>query len=779
MRGRSVPWLWLGMILGGALLLRAALAAFVFASTRDTSVIGIMAVQILEGASPLFYAGQNYMGALEAYVVAAVFGLFGVSPFTLAVAPTLFAVLWCGSMYALFRRLSGRVAGGLAAAACAAFGGRHALWYTMGAYGGYPEMLLFGTLSLVLVFDLTGCIRTLRGTAWRWLALGLVLALGVWTNLQVMPFFVVAGGWLLLDWWQCRRGWRHLAVMAATGVLGLVGFLPLLLVNLGGSGGSETHMGFAGLRQGLVHARLTLFHTLPPLIWRPDATSFWIRTMVLVSIALPLAVYSLMLTVRRWRHVPDDALRTAWWVPVAYTFVFLALYLPHPLAAARAPRYLIGAFTVMIGAGFAALVCVPLIWGRRLGWSLLAIWCGYNVVFTLDECMKGAPVKAQTLAVRARTVVAAREAGLRHVKIIGGLADQLRGAMLTMTREREVRFLAFQDERILEHQQGWERDETGGYAFSPGLQPYFSGALMAMGIEDSVLTRAPGLLLLGGMVPSPVRLQPAGIRDITVAGMDGEAGWLTDGVRATGVGPGSGTVHRVVVALAGRPLVGGMRLFPVAHDLPRGPYSVDYSVDGVDFTPIVTNMLRSGESYISGNRVYFKDYDPAQDHRWPPVEAAYLRLTIAASAHSSWRLSEIRVFEHHGPTGLVTDVDVERMATALETNGVDYVFADRWMSSRLETRRLMSGQGPRTPPPMNIRYPATMRARVVFSGPAQAVLVATGMADEAEQRLRQSQPDWASVIAQDFGHYRLLRLDGIRGATPDPPLYWNGHTLLE
>ncbi|HKJ65439.1 MAG TPA: hypothetical protein VJ969_08555, partial [Desulfopila sp.] len=53
--------------------LRCAMAVFVFASTRDTSVVGIMGLHILEGARPLFFYGQAYMGAAEAYLTAAVF----------------------------------------------------------------------------------------------------------------------------------------------------------------------------------------------------------------------------------------------------------------------------------------------------------------------------------------------------------------------------------------------------------------------------------------------------------------------------------------------------------------------------------------------------------------------------------------------------------------------------------------------------------------------------------------------------------------------------------
>lgn len=769
--------LWL--ILASALLLRAALAAFVFTSTGDTSVVGVMALQILEGARPLFYAGQNYMGALEAYGVAAVFHVFGVSPFALAVVPTVFGVLWCWSLYALFRRLSGCEAGGLAASACAAFGGAHVLWYTMGAYGGYPEMLLLGTLSLVLVYDLTGSAGDFRSDWWRWVALGAIIALGVWTNMQTLPFFLVAGGWLLADWWRRGPDWRRLAAMGTAGALGLLGFLPMLIAGMGDCAG-ETHMGGGSLRLIALHAKVTLRLTLPPMVWRTPDTPLWARAALLANLVLPVMAYAILPLARRWRAAFPASGRTAWWVPAAVTLVFLALYLPHPLAAGHAPRYLIAAFTFMIGAGFATLVCLPVRRVRWLGWSLLAIWCGYNTVGTVNKCISSAPLKSRTLKVQTQIVATARDGGLRHVKLIGGLADQLRGATLSMTRQRDVRFLALQNERILEHQLGWERDDAGAYAFAPWLLPFFTGALAAMGIEEYALAEAPELRFLWNMVPPAVRLRQTPIRHIAVEGMAGEAGWLTDGIRSTGAGPAGGAqVQRLVIALEGVQRIGGMRLFPVAHDLPRGSYTIEHSLDGVSFSPVVTNLTRSGESYISGNRVYFKDFDPAQDHRWPPFEAAYLRVEINTAECITWQVSELRVFEYLGDGGPVPESEVGGIAAALEEDGVSFVFADRWLSGQLESRRLATGKGSRTWPPLNLRYPATMRPRVVFACPGQAVVVAVEMADEAVARLRQSLPAGTSLIARDFGHYRLLRIEGAPAAQPDPPLLFNGHTLLQ
>src|ERR1700730_962493 len=50
----------------------------------DEGTMGIMALHIAyHGATPVFFYGQNYMGALEAYIAAPLFYLFGPSGFAL------------------------------------------------------------------------------------------------------------------------------------------------------------------------------------------------------------------------------------------------------------------------------------------------------------------------------------------------------------------------------------------------------------------------------------------------------------------------------------------------------------------------------------------------------------------------------------------------------------------------------------------------------------------------------------------------------------------------
>ena len=71
----------------------------------DQSVAGIMARHILRGDRPIFFYGQSYNGALEAYLTAVVFRLLGPDDLTLRLVHTLFSVVLVAQLYGLARRL--------------------------------------------------------------------------------------------------------------------------------------------------------------------------------------------------------------------------------------------------------------------------------------------------------------------------------------------------------------------------------------------------------------------------------------------------------------------------------------------------------------------------------------------------------------------------------------------------------------------------------------------------------------------------------------------------
>ena len=68
-----------GILLVALLLKGILLYVGVVSFDSDEAVVGLMARHILQGARPIFFYGQAYMGSLDAYLVAGAFALLGES----------------------------------------------------------------------------------------------------------------------------------------------------------------------------------------------------------------------------------------------------------------------------------------------------------------------------------------------------------------------------------------------------------------------------------------------------------------------------------------------------------------------------------------------------------------------------------------------------------------------------------------------------------------------------------------------------------------------------
>ena len=770
-RVRCRPAWALVALMAAAFGARMALAVMVFTSTRDTSTVGIMARQILEGSRPLFYAGQDYMGAFEAYAVALVFFFLGASPETLAIVPSFFAALWVGALYLLFRDLFRSPAAGFGAAACAAFGGWYTVWYTMGAYGGYPEIYLAGVIALWLALRET----EMTAPDFRplpWTGLGLVLAFGVWTNLQVLPFFLTAALWLAVDWWRVRRrSWRRGGALVLAAGIGLLGLIPYAFVE-SGEGAEMVRVMWPRIQLVYPHLAILWERNLPAFLWWPDTTSVFARTATAVVVALPILFYLY--------SVAQPSCEGRRRVPLLFAGLFLLLYLTHPMAGLFAPRYLITLGVIVMGAGFASMLSAHRVAVRRVGWVCLVLWSGYNLGGLVHRCLVYAPDKAVTMELREEIIANAEEAGSPYVKIVGALPDQLMGLQLSFTAGERAAFLEFRDGRILEHHREWARKENSAYGFRPGLTHYFTGALQALGIETYRLIPHPVLTLLGDMRPVHSRRRSAPVIRVDAEGVHGAGESLTDRRADTGISP-SGAVQRVTMKLDQPRMIDGMRFYPAGDDLPRGPYDIAVSVDGDHYEPVVTDLVRVGESYVNGNRVYFKDHYPAQDHRWSPVEAAYVQFTHrGAEDAASWSISEVFVFEYHGHIDPVSHAEVSGIHTYLADNDVEFAWCDRWLSRRLESVGRERGRLIETLPAENARYPHTLPERTISGRAGEAIIVERALADDMMGVFGAAGFSSDALHYEVFEHYAVFLFSTGSGDSDRTvePLYWNGHIAL-
>ncbi len=171
--------------------LRGALAAAgVVPFNSDEAVVALMARHITQGARPIFFYGQAYMGSLDAFLVAAGFRLFGEHVWVIRAVQIALAcaLVWTGAQLAegVFR--SRRA--GLLAAWLLALPAVNLVLYTTVSLGGYGEALLLGNLML-----LAGLQAGKRGSgqvgkwasgqvckwiSWRAVYVGFLAGLGAW-----------------------------------------------------------------------------------------------------------------------------------------------------------------------------------------------------------------------------------------------------------------------------------------------------------------------------------------------------------------------------------------------------------------------------------------------------------------------------------------------------------------------------------------------------------------------------------------------------------------------
>ncbi len=234
-------------------------------SNVDESTVGEMAINIAyHGDHPVFFYGQDYMGALQAYLAAALFSISDASLFNLRLAQLLLLAIFLGGIYVLTKLLYNR---GLAlfTTLLLGFGNYLTIYREAQAIGGYPDTLAFGALVFLLASwlaltspsspQLTGPVlpwkRMLAFAGW-----GLAAGLGLWSDLLIVPSLIMSGLLLVI---ACWREWRSLAPLALVGGL-IVGALPLLLFNIMAAPG---HDSITTLRQIYNHGNTPLLATLP------------------------------------------------------------------------------------------------------------------------------------------------------------------------------------------------------------------------------------------------------------------------------------------------------------------------------------------------------------------------------------------------------------------------------------------------------------------------------------------------------------------------------------
>lgn len=200
----------------------------------DEGTMGLMARHIAyQGELPIFFYGQGYMGALEAYAGGVLFHIFGPSFFSLRLGLVLFYAAFLLALYLLAGILYAKKLA-LVTLLLLSFGSIEMFTRQLRAVGGDEETMLFSTLImlftslLILSFDRATVTTERKRRYTLYSCLGLSMGLGLWSHMLVLPFIAVAALFLFL---YCRSELRGRTILFLLGGF-IVGLLPLLIFNV-------------------------------------------------------------------------------------------------------------------------------------------------------------------------------------------------------------------------------------------------------------------------------------------------------------------------------------------------------------------------------------------------------------------------------------------------------------------------------------------------------------------------------------------------------------------
>ncbi|MFH1419086.1 MAG: glycosyltransferase family 39 protein, partial [Planctomycetota bacterium] len=154
----------------------------------DEAIVGLMAQDIAAGERfPIYFYGQRYMGALEAYVIAGFSFLFEDPIHALRFGPTCFLALLAVVQYLMLTRWFGRSGGLLGALVLLASAPVFTQW-SVSARGGYIEILLWGSALLWAYTEWFVPPLPQRGRSAQRFAFGVLVGSGLWINPTIVVF---------------------------------------------------------------------------------------------------------------------------------------------------------------------------------------------------------------------------------------------------------------------------------------------------------------------------------------------------------------------------------------------------------------------------------------------------------------------------------------------------------------------------------------------------------------------------------------------------------------
>lgn len=761
-------------LLGGALVLRLFVSIMAFHGPFDTTTVGVMALDILEGERPLFYYGQNYMGTMEAYVAAVAFALFGRSLLTLSLAPIFFSLLWLVATWWLIRRLYG-ARPALVAVAVLAAPGWHSLWFQVAAYGGYPGAFFLGTVALALAVECWMAQPRGARLALCIAGIGFFSGLALWTNFLSSPWLAMAAGACLpLAWSRRSDPWLWFGVAAGM-VLLLAGASPILL-RLDMYGGDPVS-GWT-LHRWLLRLRWDDFLRpgLCTIAFAPTATPSWWQAAVAATLVVAGLAYAATLArAGSWLR------RGGLLLPCVFMFVYLALSLPHHLAGTRAFRYLIPLWSALCITFFALPCGAKTLLVRRAAMAAGMLFCLLQTGESIAKALRDANFKRDTIEARDRLAMASAALGHPPVYVVGNRILGYRAMNYNFWSGGNSRFASIFDDR---NRRVAERVESGRHhllATAPQYAERVENALQDLGVA---FTRTDGgpLILYDpqptGRTAGP-SLYPLKTFLERSDGTQVPAPALADRVWETGYEDHYASATAIRIELPSVTEIDSIVLQttdPYQDGLPA-LFRVTALDAGGEETWSRTSGPRFTSAYVEDGRVFMKGYFGQLESRLGGVRAAAIRIEPLAGAGEleQWSIHEVYVFPVQPKSEVDLDEAMEAMIRNLHAHSDSFIMAPRALSAWVN-----DAFPDRDPPPAyrryNPRFADTLRSR--FFEPGMTVVASEKYAPEIRRLIANAYPE-IQCEEHPLPPWQVFRTRPGTAAHGQVCLIWNGHLLLQ
>jgi 4-amino-4-deoxy-L-arabinose transferase-like glycosyltransferase len=361
----------------------------------------LQAMHILDGWRPIFYSGQAWMGPAGAYVLAAMFKLFGASSLTLGLFSWAMSALFLVATVRLAHRLFG-IDNALVTAALFLVPNDYLMQLSGQPRAHYTIIFVLVPAVFLTALALLERHRAGRPLGLLSLAFGLLCGFSFWTNMAIGPAIAVA---MLLLLWHLRRSFFTRVLAPWVGGW-LVGFSPVIWYNLtnravlGGQVNAENSRRLGRVLEAFVTNAW-------PRFWGVDLGQIANRPLRALFVALlvwvaVLYLWTLVDGLRRWRRGEQV-------LGQELVFGYLLLHLAVTTVSSFGSRFETSTPLSYVGPLFAVAFCIPaLVLQTRIPRGAKALALLPLGLFTLNNAVLNAAYPKEFLA----TV---REQGLSRV----------------------------------------------------------------------------------------------------------------------------------------------------------------------------------------------------------------------------------------------------------------------------------------------------------------------------------------------------------------------------